>query len=138
MPFAGSPAAIFEVAYSWNKARALSRRRTVILGNVSSLQRESTRLSQRLTPKLRVFTVRLHRTFGDPSPHLEIPQGHIVRTGQQLTTNSIRTAGRNAFACAATTVVASQIALASQLAGFGSKPWMHERDPRKHPGQEDV
>ena len=62
-----------------------------------------------------------------------------MRTGQQLPTNSIRTAGRIAFACAAGTVVASRIALGSKLAGSGSEPWMHgERDPRKHPGQGDV
>jgi hypothetical protein len=62
-----------------------------------------------------------------------------VRTVQQLSTNSIRTAGRNASACAAATVAARQIAFASEHESFGLKPWMHgDRDPRRHPGQEDV
>jgi hypothetical protein len=75
----------------------------------------------------------------DWSPHKEILQGHIVRTVQQLSTTSTRTAGRNTSACAAATAVVSQIAFASELESFGSKPWMHGyRDPRRHPGQQDV
>ncbi|MBS0343085.1 MAG: hypothetical protein JSS56_21475 [Proteobacteria bacterium] len=63
-----------------------------------------------------------------------------MRTVHQLsTTNSIRNAGRNAFVCAAVAMVIGQIAFTSELEGFGLKPWMHgERDPRKHPGKEDV
>src|SRR5688572_10185089 len=90
MPFAGSPAAILAAAYSWNRASALFRRMTVMLGTVSWLQRETTRLSQRLTRELRVFTVRLHRTSGDSSPPREILSGHIVSTATQLSTISAR------------------------------------------------
>jgi hypothetical protein len=114
-----------------------------MLDTVSSLQHDETlRLSQRLTMELRVFTVRLHRILQPVAIRRrtkEILQGHIVRTVQQLSTNSIRIAGRNAFACATAAVAASQIAFASELKGFGLNPWMHgERDPRRHPGQGDV
>jgi hypothetical protein len=75
----------------------------------------------------------------DWSPYREILSGHIVRTATQLSTISTRTAGRNTSACAAATVVVSQIAFVSELESFGSKPWMHGyRDPRRHPGRQDV
>lgn len=62
-----------------------------------------------------------------------------MRTAQQLSTTSTRPAGRNTSACAAATVVVSQIAIASGLERFETKPCMHGyRDPRRHPGQEDV
>jgi hypothetical protein len=62
-----------------------------------------------------------------------------VKAARQQSTNSTRIAGRNTSACAAATVVVSQIACAAELESFGTKPWMHGyRDPRSHPGQQDV
>jgi len=62
-----------------------------------------------------------------------------VRTVQQLSTNPARTAGRMTSACAAATVVAHQAAFACGLESRVAKPWIHgDRDPRRHPGQEDV
>jgi hypothetical protein len=50
-----------------------------------------------------------------------------------------RPAGRNASACAAATVALSQIAIAFELESFETQPCMHGyRDPRRHPGQQDV
>jgi hypothetical protein len=139
MPLAGSPAAIFCAAYSWKRASALCRRVTVILGTVSCLQRETTRLSQRLTRKLRVFTVRIRRTSGDSSPYREILSGNIVKTARQLTTTSTRTTGRDTSARAVATVAVNQVAFMCGLESSPRKPWIHGyRDPRRHPGQQDV
>jgi hypothetical protein len=69
----------------------------------------------------------------------EFLQGHIVIPVQQPSTNSTRTVGRNAFACAVATMAVNQIAFAFGLERLEQKPWLHGyRDPREHPGQGDV
>jgi hypothetical protein len=62
---------------------------------------------------------------------------NIMTTVQQISTYSARTAGRNAFACAA--VMAGTYPIAFTPKSCAQKPWLHgERDPYKHPGPGDA